>query len=73
MRKMYLHYDREGDYLEVRFGKPTLSYYEDLENDVFERRDKKTNEVKGYAIFNVQKRKEKNMQDIELQLPIAAN
>ena len=26
--KMFLHWDAEGDFLEVRFGKPTPSYYD---------------------------------------------
>jgi len=65
---MFIHFDAEGDFLEVRFGKPTPSTYDNLGNDVFERRDNSTGEVKGYAFFNVQKRKQ--VQDIEVPLPI---
>ena len=68
--KMFIHYDIEGDFLEVRFGKPAPSYYEDKGNDTFERRDDKTDEVKGYAFFNVKKRKEKQPQDIEVDMPL---
>ena len=53
--KMHLYYDAEGDYLELRFGDPTESYYEKLAPDTYVRLDKKTKEKKGYAIFNVQK------------------
>ncbi len=67
--KMFIHYDPEGDFLEVRFGEATPSYYEDLGMDIFERKDRKTNEVRGYAIFNVKKRKNKQLQDIEVELP----
>ncbi|MBI3032606.1 hypothetical protein HYY69_03965 [Candidatus Woesearchaeota archaeon] len=69
-KKMFIHWDQEGDYLEVRFGKPTSSYYEDVGDDIFERRDEKTNTVTGYAIFNVLKRKNAAVRDIEVELPI---
>ena len=52
-KKMYIHYDPKGDFLEVRFERVTPSYYEDLGDDVFERRDEKTNRVMGYAFFNI--------------------
>lgn len=68
--KMFIHFDPEGDFLEVRFGKPTASYYEDLGDDIFERRDEKTNHVKGYAIFNVIKRQVKSIKDIEVDVPL---
>lgn len=68
-KKMYIHYDSEADYLEIRFGRPTPAYYKDLGDDLFERRDEKTNEVRGFAVFNFQKRKGKQPQDIELPLP----
>lgn len=69
-KKMAIHWDQEGDYLEVRFGRPTPSYYEDMGDDVFERRDEKTNDLTGYAIFNVLKRKNAVIRDIEVELPI---
>ena len=72
-QKMGIHYDKEGDFIEVRFGEPTASYYEDIGDDLFERRDEKTDQVKGYAIFNIQKRKENNIKDIEVELPILSS
>ncbi|MBI4140209.1 hypothetical protein HY485_00060 [Candidatus Woesearchaeota archaeon] len=66
--KMFIHWDAEGDFLEVRFGKPTPSFYDDLGNDVFERKDEKTNQVKGYAFFNVIKKMKKEPQDIAINL-----
>lgn len=65
---MIIHWDAEGDFLEVRFGKPTAAYYEDLGNDVFERRDEKTGKMKGYAFFNVVKKAKKEPQDISVDL-----
>ena len=70
--KMFIHYDAEGDFLEIRFGKPSESYYEEIGDDVFERRDEKTEDVRGYAFFNVQKRKEKQPEDIEVDIPALA-
>lgn len=67
---MFIHWDPEGDFLEVRFGKPTPSYYEEIDNDIFERRNEKTGKVVGYAFFNVQKRKNKQPQDLAVDIPI---
>ena len=39
------------------------------EAPVFERRDEETEEIKGYAIFNVIKRKEKQPKEIVVDLP----
>ena len=68
-QKMHIHWDAEADHLEVRFGAPKPSYYEDVGDDIFERRDEKTNEVTGYAFFNVQKRKKQVPQDIVVDVP----
>ena len=69
-QKMFIHWDSEGDYLEVRFGKPTPSFFENKGEDLFERRDEKTEKVTGYAFFNVQKRKQKIPQDIAVDIPL---
>jgi hypothetical protein len=69
-QKMFIHWDPDGDFLEVRFGKLTASYYEDIGNDIFERRDEKTEKLMGYAFFNVQKRKNKQPQDLTIDIPL---
>lgn len=69
-KKMHIHWDAQADYLELRFGAATESYYEEIKADVFERRDEKTNKVVGYAFFNVQKRKDCIPQDIVVDLPL---
>jgi uncharacterized protein YuzE len=66
--KLNIHYDGKSDVLELRLGEPTESYYEDLGNDLFERRDEKTKEIKGFAIFNFKKRTEKG-ETIDVTLP----
>ncbi len=48
-------YDEKGDFFELRIGKPTVSYFEDLGKDVFKRVDEKTGEIKDFAIFNFRK------------------
>ncbi|MDO8661308.1 MAG: DUF2283 domain-containing protein [Candidatus Woesearchaeota archaeon] len=56
--KLQMHYDPEADYLEVRIGPATPSYYEDIDDDTFERHDEKTGNLTGYSLFSVKKRKE---------------
>jgi hypothetical protein len=68
-QKMHIHWDAEADHLEVRFGEIKPSYYEDIGDDVFERRDEENNKVIGYAFFNVQKRKKQVPQDITVNVP----
>ena len=53
--KLSVYYDKESDYLEIRFGNPTESNYEKIGSDTYARIDESTGEIKGYAIFNVQK------------------
>ncbi len=67
--KMNVYYDEEADFLELRLGKPTISHFKDLGNDVFQRIDEKTGEVRGFAIFNFKKRTEK-LKSIEVSLPV---
>jgi len=69
--KLFVHYDEDGDLLEIRIGEPTESYYNDLGNDVFERRDEKTDELSGLAIFNFKKRAENGI-DVELPVKLLA-
>ncbi len=66
--KIHVHYDEEGDMLELRIGKPQQAYYEEINNGVFERRDERTNEWKGFAIFNFKKRSAK-LKDIQVKIP----
>tara|TARA_Y100000310_G_scaffold324156_1_gene385659 strand:- start:499 stop:735 length:237 start_codon:yes stop_codon:yes gene_type:complete len=63
-----VYYDEEGDFLEIGIGKPVKGYFKDLGDDIFERRDEKTDEIKGYAIFNFKKRTKK-LKDINISLP----
>lgn len=66
---MHVHYDAEGDFLEIRFGEAKPSYYEYIGNDTLERRDRKTDAVFGYAFYNVKKREKRHPSDIAVPLP----
>ena len=70
--KLFIHYDEEGDLLELRIGKPTEAYFEEIDEGIFERRDEKTREVKGFKIFGFKKRAQK-LKDIEISLPTSLN
>jgi len=66
--KLNIYYDEEGDFLELQVGKPREGYYEEISNGVFERKDRKTNDVIGIAIFNFKKRTKK-LEHINISLP----
>lgn len=68
--KMYIYYDTESDYLEIRFGEPTESYYKKIGPDTFIRIDEKTGEKKGYAIFNV-KKGTSPLRTLEVDIPLS--
>lgn len=51
-----IDYDKEADILEIFIGTPSPSYFNEISDDVFEGRDKKTGIIKGYKIFNLTKR-----------------
>lgn len=70
--KLNVYYDQEGDFLELRIGKPTSSVYNEIGNDVFQRVDEKTGMIKGFAIFNFKKRTQK-LKDIDIPLPMENN
>ena len=69
MSNVKIHYDEEGDFLELSIlDKPKKGFFRDVGNDIFERVDEETNRVVGIAIFNFKKRAELG-KDIELKLP----
>ena len=71
-QKMHIYYDKEGDYLEIRFGEPTESTYEKIGPDTFVRIEKKTKQVIGYAVYNVQK-SNKSLIDVDIPANILKN
>jgi uncharacterized protein YuzE len=67
--KIHMYYDKEADYLEIRFGEPTESHYDKIGSDVYVRMDEKTGEIKGHALFNVQKGTSP-LQTIDVDIPL---
>ncbi len=66
---MKIHYDTEGDYLEIHVGEYTQGYFEDAGEGIFKRIDEKTGKVTGVGILSFKKRMGK-INDIEVDLPV---
>ena len=64
-----VHYDEEGDFLEISVGKPTKCIANEVKPGVFIRRDEKTDEVKSIGILDF-KTRTKNVKDIEVTVPV---
>ena len=67
-KNLKIYYDIEADILEITIGEPTACIFDEVDNDIFEARDEKTNELKGYKIFNFLKIASKN-----IKIPLPAN
>lgn len=69
-----IHYDEDTDFLEVFFGEPAPSISEEVEPDIFIRRDEENNEIKSIMIFGFKKRGaeilRKILERINLRLPL---
>jgi len=72
-KNIELNYDPETDILEIFIGNPVPSYYNEIGDDLFEGRNKKTNELTGYKIFNLSKRKQEWMKSVKISLPANVN
>jgi hypothetical protein len=66
---MRVHYDEEGDFLEISIGKPTECYADEIEPGVFLRKDEKTEEIKSIGIMNFKKRSKK-VKDMQIDIPV---
>ena len=64
---LQIYYDIEADILEIQIGEPTETYYDEIDDDLFEGHDEKTGELKGFRIFNFKKRG--GMKNINISLP----
>ena len=72
-KKIELNYDPEADLLEIFIGEPVPSYFDEIDDDLFEGHNKKTNELTGYKIFNLSKRKQSWMKSVKISLPANVN
>ncbi|MAG02089.1 hypothetical protein CMI42_02025 [Candidatus Pacearchaeota archaeon] len=66
-----IYYDLEEDILEIQIGELTETYYDEIDDDIFEGHDEETDELKGYKIFNFKKRG--GMRNISIPLPAHVN
>lgn len=66
---MRIHYDEDGDFLEIAVGKPSECYAEEVKPGIFVRIDEKTKEVKSIGILSFKKRAN-GIRDIKLDLPL---
>ena len=74
LKDIEIDYDIEADILEIFIGEPVASYYNEIGDDLFEGRNKKTGELIGYKIFNLKKRKENEwIKKIKISLPFSAD
>jgi len=62
-----IYYDREADILEITIGQPSKCIFDEIEDGIFEAHDMKTDELKGYKIFDFMKRG--GMKNIKIPLP----
>jgi uncharacterized protein YuzE len=67
-----IDYDSEADLLEIFMGDPSPSYFDEVDDDLFEGRDKETGRITGYKIFNLTKRKDNNWKK-KISVPIKIN
>ncbi len=70
--KMNIHYNEEGDYLEIFIEGNSPSYGEEIGDDITIIKSEITNEVIGVGILNF-KRRSKSISDTRLNLPFEIN
>ena len=70
-KEISVWFDREGDYLEITFGKPKRGYFKEVEEDLLQRVDSETGEVLGFAFINFTKHFERMEKPEEIVLPSA--
>ena len=70
--KMSIHYDIEGDYLEIFIEETSPTYGVDAGDDITLLKSEETNEIVGIGILNFKKRT-KSLEDIKLNLPFEVN
>ncbi|HLD12543.1 MAG TPA: DUF2283 domain-containing protein [Candidatus Nanoarchaeia archaeon] len=68
MKKIVIHYDKEGDILEITLGRLVESVGREVDDDVFEHRDKEGNIV-GLTVINFKKRLLKG-KSLDMELPV---
>ncbi|MDO8467822.1 MAG: DUF2283 domain-containing protein [Nanoarchaeota archaeon] len=70
--QMNIHYDEDGDYLEIFIEGSSPTYGEEIGDDITLFKSEKTGEVVGVGILNF-KRRTKSLKDVKLNLPFEVN
>jgi len=70
--RLALHFDEEGDVLDISIGRPRKAITKELEHDLAVRIDPRTKEVIGFTILNFTKRFKISKGRHEFRLPIVA-
>ena len=65
--QMKIHYDKEGDFLEISVGKPTKCNALEIQPGIFVRKDEKTDEIISVGILGF---KSRSFKDVEVNLPV---
>ena len=69
-KKIEINYEPETNLLEIFIGEPVPSYFNEIDDDLYEGRNKETGELTGYKIFNLSKRKKQEwMKSVKISLP----
>ena len=69
---MNIHYDEEGDYLEIFIESNRPNYGEEVASGITIFKDEETDEVIGIGILNFRK-KTKSLRELNLNLPFNIN
>ena len=69
-KEISVWFDKEGDYLEITFGKPRKGYFKEIKDDVLQRIDSNTGKALGFAFINFSKHFGKMEKPEEIKLPI---
>ncbi len=73
-KNLEIYYDKEDDTLEIMIGTPVQSYYDKIEDDLFEGYDEQTDKLTVYKIFNFMKRGGmKGLKKFKISLPANIN
>lgn len=64
--KLSIYHDIESDILEIQIGEPTETFFDEIDDDLFEGHDEETGELKGFKILNFTKR---GIKDVKIPLP----
>jgi uncharacterized protein YuzE len=55
-KNLNFYYDKEGDILDISIGRPKKAISEEISEDFFLRKDRKTGKIVGFMMLNFEKR-----------------